>query len=127
MKARLYVDADITPQLGRLLRTRGFDVVSCHESGSEFLTDEQQLERARSLGRAILSSNYRDFLLLARMWAKDGREHAGIVVSYNQCVTNEIHVFAQRVAWLLDSITAESLTNTTISLDDFQPRNLATP
>ena len=31
---RLYLDADITPQLARLLRERGFVVLSAHEVGN---------------------------------------------------------------------------------------------
>jgi hypothetical protein len=65
MRARLYLDEDVLPSLARLLRSHGVNATSAHEIGATGLSDEVQLGRAAEEGRAILSFNYYDFLLLA--------------------------------------------------------------
>src|SRR5690242_16357996 len=61
VKARLYLDEDVIPEVARLLRARGIDVISVHEVGATGLSDEQQLERATAEDRVLLTNNYRDF------------------------------------------------------------------
>lgn len=75
----VYLDEDVDPSLARDLRQRGHDV---HSTGEEELlgsSDCQQLDHARSLGWAILTHNRNDFLELAKVYAKEGTSHAGIL------------------------------------------------
>ena len=123
MTTRLYLDEDINPQLARLLRARGYDAISCHETGSRLLTDGEQLEQATTLGRSIVSTNYGDFLLLADESAASGKRHAGIIVSYKQCTNDRLDSFARALALIVDSFSAENLADTTISLGDFIERS----
>ena len=45
------------------------------------MPDEEQLRFATAERRALVSFNVRDFVILARRFAEEGRDHAGIVVS----------------------------------------------
>lgn len=63
------------------LRERGYDVVSCREAGrhNRGIPDGEQLLYATLQGRAILTFNARDYVLLDRLWQAAGRRHADIV------------------------------------------------
>lgn len=58
---RFHLDADITPKLARLLRERGYDILSAHEVGNTELSDPEQMAFAASQGRALLTCNAQDF------------------------------------------------------------------
>jgi hypothetical protein len=80
---RLYTDEMIPPQLAAALRSRGYDVESCHDAGhaNRAIPDDEQLSYAAEHDRAILTFNMVDYLPLDRAWKTAGRQHAGIVVS----------------------------------------------
>jgi predicted nuclease of predicted toxin-antitoxin system len=120
VKPRLFLDEDITPLLARLLRERGHDVVSCRDIGATGITDEEQLERATGLGRAILSSNYGDFIRISRACVRDGRAHGGIIISYHQIDIDEISDAVELVARLMTEIDGERLPNCLYRLEDFR-------
>lgn len=120
MKPRLYLDEDITPLLARLLREHGHDVISCRDVGATGLTDEDQLAQATELGRAILSSNYADFIRISLECARDGRSHRGIIVSYHQIVVDEINDAVELVSRLMAEIDGGNLANCCYRLDDFR-------
>ncbi len=61
---KIYLDEDVRLLLAKVLRERGYDVISCVEEGLIGLSDEQQLLQAISKERAILSHNIRDFVHL---------------------------------------------------------------
>jgi len=84
VRARLYLDEDVIPELVQVLRAQGYDVVSVHEEQALGLGDDEQLARATALGRAVLSFNFPHFLKLGRDWSLAGRQHAGIIVSFRQ-------------------------------------------
>lgn len=112
MKPRLYLDEDVSPTLARLLRHAGFDAISAHEVGAARLSDRQQLDRARSEGRAIFTYNFRDFDRIARDESERGHSHAGIIVSYRQHTANEIGTLAHAMASFLEHHSAEDLRDT---------------
>jgi uncharacterized protein with PIN domain len=120
VRARLYLDEDLTPDLARLLRAAGHDVVSAHERGASGLSDEDQLELATAEDRALLSFNYRDFIALSQRWSKDNRQHAGIIVSYRQYSRRALGQLTRAVIALLDQVTGEDLASTLRSLDEFR-------
>ena len=80
---RLYLDEDVDPELGEMLRRAGFDVLTTGQAGraNQRIPDEDQLIFASEQGRAIISHNVRDFERLAVKWSGLGRNHAGIIVS----------------------------------------------
>lgn len=81
MPIRLYLDEDVDPLLARVLRDRGEDCLSTQEAGNRGLSDAEQLAYAAKQGRAILTFNTRDFVLLAQGYVASGRPHKGIIVS----------------------------------------------
>ena len=78
---KLYTDEDVDPLLAGVLREKGFDAMSCHQSRMWGQTDEAQLQFAAKHPRVILTHNIRDFCLLAREWAKKEKMHSGIILS----------------------------------------------
>jgi predicted nuclease of predicted toxin-antitoxin system len=121
VKARLYLDEDIIPDLARMLRAYGLDAISVHETGALGLSDEEQLARASAANRVLLTSNYGDFRRIALDWARAGRSHPGIIISYHQYSRREIGTMARAVLALLNTVTAENLKDSVQVLDPFRP------
>jgi len=122
VRARLYLDEDVIPELARVLRSVGLDVVSAHEVGALGVTDEEQLARAPAEGRVLLSFNYRHFLRIGRDWYAARHRHAGIIVSYRQYRRRELGELRSAIARLLDSVSREELENSVYVLDPFSGR-----
>jgi len=77
---KVYVDEDLSPSIAALLRQRGVDATSAHETGNSQLTDQPQLQYATRDGRMIVTRNVVDFLRLARDAVATNMAHAGIVL-----------------------------------------------
>ncbi|MDI6793469.1 MAG: DUF5615 family PIN-like protein [bacterium] len=80
-KLKLYLDEDLSPVLAKALRSKGFDVISSHETGMNGKSDEEQLKYATSQQRAILSFNVGDYAILAKSFYQEKHDHFGIIVS----------------------------------------------
>lgn len=81
--------------------------------------DEEQLAFATERGWTLLTYNRDDFLELARLWQKTGREHAGIVIS-RQFRTQEIGALLRQVLHLLNEVSAEEMWNTVRNLQSYR-------
>ena len=68
--ARFSVDADVSPDVVRGLRSYGHDGLSASDTGMRHADDEQQLIVAVLQSRLLVSHNSRDFLLLHRAWLR---------------------------------------------------------
>lgn len=101
MKPRLYIDADITPVLARLLRASGFDAVSCHELDARDATDDWHIQRATAESRVLFTFNVKDFRGIARRLAQAEGHHAGIIASHHQYALDEIGVMRDLLVALL--------------------------
>jgi uncharacterized protein with PIN domain len=117
VKARLYLDEDVLPELARVLRGAGYDAVSAHEVGALGLSDQEQLAAAASQGRALLTFNFRHFIALAREWHAANWKHAGIIVSYRQFRRRELGDFRRAVLRFMNSVSAEDLEDSVFVLD----------
>jgi uncharacterized protein with PIN domain len=115
---RLYVDADVTPRLARVLRSRGYDVISAHEVGNAEATDEEQMAFAVAQGRVLLTCNTRDFTPIFEDYWFAGREHSGVVVSEQL----ELGEMLRRVTAFLDTVTADEMRNNWKNLGEFASR-----
>jgi len=114
----LYTDADVNKKLGAKIREQGFDAISALEVQNNLLDDEPQLEYATSQGRAILTHNQQDFAPLHEKWQRDGREHAGIILS----VQIPVGELLRRTLRLLNQVTADEIHNNLRHLSDFAER-----
>jgi len=63
-KVKIYLDEDVRPLLAEVLRSKGYDAVSCVERGFFGLSDKEQLNIAIKERRAILTHNIKDFVQL---------------------------------------------------------------
>lgn len=82
MTARLafYLDADLSPKIAEIARGLGLDAVSAHEVGMVEAEDAEQLARAASETRVLLTRNRDDFLQLTLEAYHDRGPHAGLLI-----------------------------------------------
>ncbi len=81
------------------------------------MPDENQLRFAVGERRVLVTFNVRDFVVLARRFAAEGREHAGIVVS-NQLPAPEVCRRLLRLRLALR--TGEAMLNGFVWLNQFR-------
>ncbi len=115
MKLKLYVDADITPKLARILRERGYDVLSAHEADNAEVSDDEQMAFAAVEGRALLTCNAGDFTAIFEDYWYADRLHSGVIVSEQL----ELGEMIRRVAKLLDTIDTNHMRNNWKNLAEF--------
>jgi transcriptional regulator GlxA family with amidase domain len=78
MAVRLYMDVHVPRAIADQLRRRGVDVLTAIEDAADQLPDDQLLERATELGRAIFTQDIR-FKALAEQWQREQRDFAGLL------------------------------------------------
>jgi len=78
---RLFTDEDVYGAVAGALRAAGIDAVSTPEAGRLGESDESQLEWATTEHRVFVTFNVAHFAALHNAWLRQGRHHAGIVLS----------------------------------------------
>jgi hypothetical protein len=77
---RLLLDEHYSQQIARQMRDAGHDVIAVAERADLIGTaDRDLLRRCACEGRALLTNNVEDFVILARELAAAGESHAGLV------------------------------------------------
>ena len=117
--AGIYVDSDLIPGIAIALRQRNYASQSALEHGFSEASDEQILERAVELGMVLLTNNTRHFVVLAQQWARQGREHAGILIC-EQFRRSEFGEFLRLLLRFLDTVTADEMQNGFRYLSEFR-------
>ncbi|MGH2561032.1 MAG: DUF5615 family PIN-like protein [Thermomicrobiales bacterium] len=117
LSIRLYFDHNGSPRLAGDIRKAGYDAIAAKEVGNSALEDADQLSWATSHGRCIFTHDLDDFPTLAIKWARAERDHAGIIVS-RQPPRLPYGELLRRLLRLLDTVTADEMTNRLEWLDD---------
>lgn len=86
MSISLYIDHHVKSAITEGLRTRGVDVLTCAEDGAERWDDEQILQRATKLQRAVFTQDD-DFLALAKDWLTVGQDFGGLIYAHQLGIT----------------------------------------
>jgi hypothetical protein len=76
----LYLDENVDTLLARILTNLGHDVLTARDADLSGASDEQHLELAASVGRAVLTHDIGDYSNLWHAWQAAGRSHSGILV-----------------------------------------------
>lgn len=95
---RYYLDADLDPDIAMAARALGLDIVSAHECGATTLTDDEQLARAASERRCVVTFNRDDFLAVTRMAYDKNAPHCGILIVLPQWRYSRHAVIAKALA-----------------------------
>ncbi len=114
----LYADEDVHKAFAKEIRRHGYDATSVDEENQRGVSDEKQLEYAISQGRTFLTHNQKHFEPMHEKWMKEGREHAGIILSPRL----EIGELLRRTLRLLDQVTADEMHNSLRYLSNFAER-----
>lgn len=80
-RVKIFTDEDIYAALAPTLRNAGFDAINTPEAGRRGESDESQLSWAAARQRVLLTFNVAHFAALHARWMRQGRQHAGIIVS----------------------------------------------
>lgn len=77
----LLLDEMLSGVIAEQLRARGHDVVAVVDDSALIgLPDEEILAAAANKGRALVTTNIKDFVPLDQRYKASGRTHAGLVV-----------------------------------------------
>ena len=77
---KLYLDEDISHKVAEIIRKRGMDAVSVHETGMLGASDEEQLTFAATEGRAMVTRNRDDFMTLTVQFFEALKPHKGLII-----------------------------------------------
>ncbi len=114
-KLRFFLDEDIYGATTSLLCKAGFDAASTPETGRIGETDESQLQWASGESRVIVTFNVAHFAKLHAEWMKQGRHHAGIIVSSQRSIGD----LSRRLLHLASTLDADAMKDRLEFLSDW--------
>jgi len=100
-----------SPQIAVQLRKRRCDVVAVIERGWEHEDDEPLLALCAGETRALLTNNVADFTVIARRWALEGRQHAGLIFTSDASLPRGRHTIGRYVTALQALVRANPADN----------------
>ena len=112
---RFFTDEDVYSAIAPALRRARIDARSTLEVGRGGQSDKSQLEWASTEDRVIVTFNVAHFAELHATWLRQGRHHAGIIVSSQRPIGEVI----RRLLHLSGSLDAESMADRLEFLSDW--------
>jgi uncharacterized protein YbjT (DUF2867 family) len=110
VSARLLLDEMFSPQIASELVRRGHDVVAvAADPALAGLPDEQVLEWVTGQGRCLVTENVKDYEVLRRAAAAQGRAHAGLLYCAPRRFPRDRHFLGALVAALDRTISSGRL------------------
>ena len=103
----LYLDEDVSVLLAKLLRARGFEVITTQDAKRLGASDKEQLEYAVRKEKVLLTHNRIHFEKLHKEYLRENKEHYGIIIATRQ---NE-YITLKRLLKILDNISADEMKN----------------
>jgi predicted nuclease of predicted toxin-antitoxin system len=103
----LYLDEDVSVLLAKLLRARGFEVITTRDAKMLGASDKEQLEYAIRKEKVLLTHNRLHFEKFHKEYLRENKEHYGIIIAsrHNEYIT------LKRLLKILDSISADEMKN----------------
>jgi hypothetical protein len=77
---KFYLDEDISPKVSAILRKKGVDAVSAHDSDMLQASDAEQLAFAAAQGRVMVTRNRDDYITLTVQFFDDLKPHEGLII-----------------------------------------------
>ena len=77
---KLYLDEDISPKVSAILRKKGVDAASAHDSDMLQASDAEQLAFAAAEGRVMVTRNRDDYITLTVQFFDDLKPHEGLII-----------------------------------------------
>jgi len=112
---RFFTDEDVYGTIAVALRRARIDACSTPEVGRRGQSDESQLEWASVQGRALVTFNVAHFAELHAYWLRQGRHHAGVIVSCQRSIGDVV----RRLFHLSGQIDSESMRDRLEFLSDW--------
>jgi len=103
----LYLDEDVSVLLAKLLRARGFEVITTQDAKRLGASDKEQLEYAIRKEKVLLTHNRLHFEKLHKEYLRKDKEHYGIIIAARQ---NE-YITLKRLLKILDNVSADEMKN----------------
>lgn len=103
----LYLDEDVSVLLAKLLRARGFEVITTQDAKRLGVSDKEQLEYAIRKEKVLLTHNRLHFEKLHKEYLRENKEHYGIIITtrHNEYIT------LKRLLKILDNVSADEIKN----------------
>lgn len=112
---RLYFDEDVDPSLIPALQQRGFLALAARDANMLGKSDSEQLDFAVREEMPLLSHNVRDYLLLAKVYGHNRKNHFGIIIGPQMKVGEIMNCIVR----IMSLETKESLKNKVIWFQNY--------
>lgn len=112
----LFLDEDVDTDLVAPVRAKGYEAYCVRDLGLLHKDDSELLIFAAERGWTIVTHNVRHFRHWHDQWMKEGRTHAGIIVSKRM----EIGRMLRALLNLLDRVSADEIYNQLLYLQNFE-------